>query len=107
VHGLKVAALTDDDQLTESLSRAFSDRYKRMLDTCLTGADIDPSGLTHRLSSTETNCEQPRAARHGLEIYTPRHGLEIYTPRHGLEIYTPSPPLTLATRLLPHPARPL
>ncbi|KAG8457343.1 hypothetical protein KFE25_014072 [Diacronema lutheri] len=54
-HGLRVAELTPDDEgLPKVLADAFEARYRRMLDTCLTGSDGDPGGLTHRLSSTES-----------------------------------------------------
>jgi hypothetical protein len=61
VHGLKVADLTEDHKLPSVLLTAFLARHKRMLDTCLTGADGDPGGLTHRLSSTESNCASRRS----------------------------------------------
>lgn len=36
------------------LARSFLIRYRRILDTCLTGADGDPRGLTQRLACTES-----------------------------------------------------
>jgi len=58
-HGLRVAELTPDDEgLPKVLADAFEARYRRMLDTCLTGSDGDPGGLTHRLSSTESKRAQ-------------------------------------------------
>jgi hypothetical protein len=38
------------------LHEAFFERYERMLDSCLTGTDGDPGGLTHRLSASESKC---------------------------------------------------
>lgn len=83
-HGLRVAELTEDEALPVVLSEAFRVRYRRMLDTCLTGADGDPGGLTHRLSATEGNrarrpARAPRAPRRSCA--SPPHALaRAYPP---------------------------
>lgn len=103
VHGLRVAELTEDDHLRETLPdvlyNAFKARYKRMLDTCLTGADGDPGGLTHRLSATESNCARPPSRTRALVAIAGRRYCGARSPAVLSSIDHPaSPPPLLALR---------
>lgn len=66
MHGMCVVELLQDEDVSETLRGTLLDtfvrRYRRILDTSLTGADSDPTGLTHRLSMTEAKRVRSRRA---------------------------------------------